>query len=134
MPQTLPRVLRLSPKYLLLAGFMMLSLGAPGDDSCTFSAGGSGLCVGLALGPAAPMLHVGESLRIQVNADGCTASGGCPCAEEATAQGQWRSTDPGTATVDAQGQVTAIGPGKAAIELVPAGEGESLAVVVTVVP
>ncbi len=134
MPLAIPRTIRRSPKYLLLAALMTVSLGAPGDDSCTMSAGGNGLCIGLALGPSDPVLHVGESLQILVNADGCTAAGGCSCAETVAENSRWRSADPKTATVDAAGVVTAIGPGKAVVELVPADGGVPLSVVVTVVP
>ncbi len=134
MPLASPSILRRSPKYLLLFGVLSLSLGAPGDDSCTMSAGGDGICIGLALGPSAPVLHVGESLQILVNAGSCTAAGGCACAETVVENSRWRSTDPKTATVDAAGVVTAIGPGKAVVELVPADGGVPLSVVVTVVP
>lgn len=134
MPLAIPRLIRWSPKYLLLAGLTTVSLGAPGDDSCTMSAGGNGLCVGLALGPSAPVLQIGESLQILVNAGGCTAADACACAETVAENSRWRSADPKTATVDGTGVVTATGPGKAVVELVPADGGAPLSIVVTVVP
>jgi hypothetical protein len=133
MPLAIPRLIRWSPRYLLLAGLVTLSLGAPGDDSCTMSAGGDGLCIGLSLGPRDPMLRVGESLQILVNAGGCTAADECSCATTVAENSRWRSADPKTATVDAAGVVTVIGPGKALVQLVPADGGAPLSMVVTVV-
>jgi hypothetical protein len=90
----------------------------------------------LRLDPKDMVLRVGETFRVQVNADGCTAGAGCPCADSALAGVRWRSEAPETASVDSAGVVRGRRPGTVDIVIVPtpAAVWQRARVHVTVVP
>jgi hypothetical protein len=113
----------------------LLLLMAAREEGCTFSMGPNGLCGALRLDPEETVIGVGESFRVRINADGCTAATGCPCADTAAARARWTSEDPGTVSVDSSGVVLGRRPGTAGIVLSPAaGSWQRTRVRVTVVP
>jgi len=130
--------LRLSirPSSRLAAGVLLLLLVAARGEGCSFSIGPNGLCAALRLDPEDKVIRVGESFRVRINAGGCTAATGCPCADSAAATAQWRSDNPETATVDSTGVVRGRRPGSVDIHLAPAAADHWLRtrMHVTVVP
>jgi Bacterial Ig-like domain (group 2) len=113
----------------------LLLLAAP-NRGCSFSIGPNGLCAGLRLDPARSVLRVGQGLRVTINADACSASAGCPCADSALDGARWSSAAPATATVDGTGYVVARRPGTTTIVLVPRSSAawHRTRIAVTVVP
>jgi len=112
-----------------------LLLGAR-NDGCSFSLGPNGLCARLRLGTDRSTLRVGEQLRIEVNADGCTSAAGCPCLDQALAASRWRSAIPATAQVSADGVVRGLKPGVTDILLLPGPDAAwpRVATRITVIP
>jgi Bacterial Ig-like domain (group 2) len=120
------RPLRLVALVLLLAAR---------EDGCNFSLGPDGLCAAFRVNPERTRMRVGESFRIAINADGCTAATGCACEATARADAVWRSENPVTAIVDSTGLVLARSPGATTIQMMPAGGSWSRTrVQVTVIP
>jgi hypothetical protein len=118
------------------AVLVLLLLMAARDEGCNFSIGPDGLCASLRLEPGSSVIRVGESFRLRVNADGCSAAGGCPCADSAAALARWTSEDPRTVSVNSSGVVLGRRPGAADVVLRPATAGgwQRTRVHVTVVP
>lgn len=99
------------------------------------SAGPNGLCASFRVEPEDTRVRVGDTFRVQINPDGCTAAAGCGCAATALAGAMWRSGNPAAATVDSTGLVVARGAGAATIVVTPAGGSWSRTRVhVTVIP
>jgi len=116
----------------LLASLLLLT-GARGD-SCNFTIGPNGLCAALRLDPEEQELRVGDGFRVQINADGCSTTTGCACADSALASARWQSANAAIATVDQNGAVTGRAPGSTDIILSGAsGSWERSRIRVTVV-
>jgi hypothetical protein len=116
----------------LLASLLLLTAGR--EDGCNFTLGPNGLCAALRLDPAEQELRVGDGFRVRINADGCTAATGCPCADSAMASARWQSADATVASVDGNGVVTARTPGSTDIILTGAsGSWQRSRIRVTVV-
>jgi len=128
---THPRHRPLRP--LRVAGLVLLL--AAREEGCSFSAGPNGLCASFRVDPEDTRVRVGDTFRVQINPDGCTAVTGCGCGDPALAGALWTSGNPAAATVDSTGLVVARGAGVATIMLTPAGGSWTRTrVQVTVVP
>ncbi len=101
-----------------LAALLLLLLAARGEG-CGFTADENGLCAHLRLGPERDSLHVGDTFRIQVNADGCGAIAGCTCGQGALDDAEFRSDNPAVATIDSTGLVTGQGVGSTTLRAIP---------------
>ena len=100
----------------LLLSSLLLLVGARGEG-CNFTIGPNGLCATLRLDPEERELRVGDGFRVRINADGCSATTGCACADSAMASARWQSANAAIATVDGNGMVTARTPGSTDIIL-----------------
>lgn len=100
---------------------VLLLLLAARSESCGFTADENGLCAHLRLGPESDTLHVGDSFRVQVNADGCSAIAGCTCGQDALEGAEFTSDNPAVATIDSTGLVTGQRPGSTTIRAIPTG-------------
>lgn len=127
---------RLAPtKAVPRLGLLFLLFVAP-REGCTFSIGPNGLCASFRVDPQDEVLRVGDTFRVRINADGCTAAATCACADSALIGAQWRSDAPETASVDSAGVVTGRRQGRADIIILPASttSWRQTRVHVTVVP
>jgi uncharacterized protein YjdB len=116
-----------------VAGLVLL-LAARGEG-CSFSVGPNGLCASFRVNPEDTRVRVGDTFRVRINPDGCTAATGCGCGDPALEGASWTSGNPAAATVDSTGLVVARGAGVATIVLTPVGGSWSgTRVHVTVIP
>lgn len=105
------------------------------EDSCAVSLGPDGLCASLRVNPESTRVRVGQSFRVEINADGCTAATGCACTVTAMTDAMWTSDDPMTAVVDSTGLVLGRSPGSTVIRLMAGGGAwRHTRVQVTVIP
>lgn len=115
-------------------GLPLLLLAARAEG-CGFSLDQRGLCAHLQLGPEENQVRVGNSFRVQINADGCSSAAGCACAETALEQARWTSDNPQVASVDSTGVVVGRGPGRTVITGMPTiGTWSRTKIRVTVTP
>ena len=126
------------PRHRPLRPFRVASLVlllAAREEGCSFSAGPNGLCASFRVNPEDTRVRVGDTFRVRINPDGCTAATGCGCGDPALAGASWTSGNPAAATVDSTGLVVARGAGVTTIVLTPAGGSWSgTRVHVTVIP